>query len=202
MVNLLSFALCTLADVKGYLEISAGDTTKDELLKRLINSATRTIERYVGNRRFDSTAYTNEVYSGDGTRFLKVRNWPVTALTSLQFRTDGFNTPNWEDFETDFFNIETSDDQNDGVILSNQGFRKGIDNIRVSYVAGFTTIPEDVTQACIELVDYLFQKRKSSGIKSESMGDRTVTYFDQKSSSPIEALGLDDVLDNYRDFKF
>lgn len=203
MTALLSYSLTTLANTKESLGIASGTTTDDELLKRLINSATQTIERYLGGRRLASTAYTNERYDGTGTDKLKLRNWPVTAITDVQYMTGDYGTPKWESFDSDFYIVDTADGQNAGVIRYSAGsFNAGVENIQVSYTAGYTTIPFDIEEACIQIVSTMYKQRKARGIKSESLGDRSVTYFENKAGSIIENLGLDDVLDQYRDFNF
>lgn len=202
-----SYALTTLAKVKDQLDITSGDTTNNAVLEQLINAATDTIERYCGGRRFKRTTYTNEKYDGNGDKSIKLRHWPVTTLTSFQFLTGDFGSDNWEDFDSDFYNIETGDSRNGGVIYSQVTIPKGVDNIRVTYVAGgdidgADAIPDDIDQACIDYVVFMFNKRKAAGVKSESLGDRSITYFEQKGGSPIDILGLDEILDQYRDFKF
>lgn len=198
MSDLLSYALVTLNDTKDYLGVSVN--TDDDLIKRLINSATKMIENYC-DRRFLSTAYSNERYSGDGGHYLFLRNYPATSLTSIEYMTGDYNSPNWEAYDSEFYSIVTTDEKNGGVIYNDIPFYGGENNLRVNYTAGYTTIPEDIQQACLDLVSWFYKKRKTHGIKSESLGDRSVTYFDIKGSSPITDLGLDEMLDPYKTFK-
>lgn len=202
MTAILSYALISLTEVKESLGINVG--TYDNLLTRLINSATEQIENYC-NRRFTETVYT-EIYSGDGNQFLFLRNAPVTALTKIEFMTGDYDDPAWDAYESEFYNIDTTytggstmSNDNSGVVYNRVSFYKGFNNIRVSYVAGYSTIPSDVSESCVDLVSYLYKAKNSKGIKSESLGDRSVTYDTGATvKSAFDSLGLDDVLAQYR----
>jgi len=80
-----------------------------------------------------------------------------------------------EDSKLDADDFEVSEDH----IYYNAGFSEGHENIRVTYYAGYVTIPDDVTAYCLKLVKMAYENSKD--IKSEKIGPYSVTFFDNKS---------------------
>lgn len=75
-------------------------------------------------------------------------------------------------------------DEDMGQIYLSSGFPSGHKNITVWYVAGYssTTMPKNLVQICIDLVNIYYQNRgTSTGIKSEKLGDHTITFADEGS---------------------
>lgn len=211
MSNLVSYALIqTLSEIKEALDISGGD--HDAKLNGYINRATEIIEAYC-SRRFISTSYSNQLYSGNGTRFMSLRNWPVTNLTSVEAMTGDYSSPNWQSLDSSLYTLKSEGGKDRGLIylLGDDrtfpvygGFRKGVNNYRVNYTAGYIAadLPHDVREACIELVSWMFARRKATpGIKSETLGKYSYTLESPQSGryGLIQQLGLDILLAPYRD---
>ena len=72
-------ALVSLADTKTYMGITS--STDDALLERLINAESTRIENYC-DRNFREQTY-REAYNGSGQRRLRLRNFPVSAVTRV-----------------------------------------------------------------------------------------------------------------------
>ena len=82
-------ALTTLAKFQSYTGVS----TDDDLITSLIARATSEIERYC-DRTLNSTTY-RELYDGDGTKELRLDQYPITAVTLLSVGvTDAFGVMN------------------------------------------------------------------------------------------------------------
>lgn len=190
MTAILSYALTSLADVKESLGISSGDTSKDNLLIRLINKGTELIESYCG-RRFKGATFTSEKWDGDGSDY-SVRNFPITSVTNIQYLISDPNTDEWDTLDTSLYNF----DPETGIV--HYEFSTGFQNWRITYVGGYTTIPSDLAEACVDFVTYMYNHANSSGVKSERLGDRSVEWFATTNSSAIKELGIDDILDAYR----
>lgn len=204
MADLVSYALATLADVKESLGIDAGNTTQDNLIKRKINMATEMIESYCNlatNHHFKSTTYTNEVYNGINGDQLVLLMRPATAVSSFQYLNGGENIDSWDTIDTEDYFV----DLNSGLL---NGFSSGSNfgSIRVSYTAGYTTIPFDLSEACATIAAFLVDNGTSgSGIKRKREGQREIEYFQAGSQSGagssgdslIEQLNLDGVLNRY-----
>lgn len=203
MATLLSYALCSLEDVKESLGIDAGDTSRDNLIIRKINQATQVIEGWcmlAYGHHFKETTYTDEEYTGSGINQLSLLMRPVTSISSFQYRGTSQNEDNWDSVETEdyFSNLSTGTIN----LLSSQGTSFG--SVRVTYTAGYAVIPAALAEACATLAAYLVENGASgSVVKSKQEGQRKVEYFSPSGSdnagggSIIEQLGLDDMLQPY-----
>lgn len=198
MTALNSWALTSVADVKESLSIDAGDTTKDNLITRKINQATDMIESYCNldnDHHFASTTYTNEEYDGSGTDQLSLRARPVITFTSLEQRSSTQNINDWVTLSsTDYFV-----DDNAGVIDALLGFYYRWNLYRVTYTAGYATIPSDLAEACATLAAFMVENGTTGvAVKRKDQGPKSIEYFQpMQGGSLIENLGLDDVLARY-----
>lgn len=128
-------ALTTIEKVKAYLEI-ANDTSRDEVLTRLISSAQATIENYC-RRKFEVENYT-ESFDGP-VRKVFPEQYPIISITSLDY---GVN------------NLSIEKYKNRGTYID---LMRNYFDINLSYRSGYETIPNDLEQACIMLVDYYYK---------------------------------------------
>jgi len=74
-------------------------------------------------------------------------------------------------------------DEDDYVVFSDHlyipgGFCEGHGNIRITYYAGYDTIPDDLEEACLKLVQLVYEK--NTNVQSEKLGPYSVTYIDTK----------------------
>ena len=201
-MSLAAYAIPTLQEVKDYLKISIHDS--DAILETWINHASSSIEQYT-NRKIVVQSVSGEIYDGDGSDTLFVRYWPVTQLStesapttaqklaSLQYR----NGPDeaWTDIETDIDHIFI--DVNWPFIkLYEQTFPKGMRNVKISYKAGFSTIPGDIWRVSVEMVADMWNQSKHG--TSDRLGKSTVSI--QSSSTTYKDLKpeWEKVLDYYR----
>lgn len=198
MATLASYALTSVSDVKETLGISSGEDSKDNLITRKINQATDMMERWCGynvDQHFAETTYTNEEYDGNGSNRLILRNRPVTSITSFQYRDTTQNTDDWTDVESELY----FRDEKPGIISLLFTQTDHFQRYRVSYVAGYSTIPHDLAEACATLAAYLTDNSQTGvAVKRKEEGQREIEYFQpQQGSSLIEQLGIDDVLAGY-----
>lgn len=201
MAVLLSYALCSLEDVKEILGISSSDTSKDNLIIRKINQATEMIERYTG-RRFKATDYTNEEYDASGSDQLILKQRPINSLTAFGVRDTSQNESDWTETETELYFY----DANAGVmdlLFSTTGHWN---RYRVTYNAGYTTIPADIAEACAQLAAFLVENGTSgTNVKSKQEGQRKIEYFDTNnttgnSNSLFAQLNIDEILNSYANY--
>ncbi len=195
MTVLSTEALTTVADVKELLGISAGSTSKDNLITRNINYATKIILNYCGRTSFNDTAYT-EYYDGIGGTELVLRNRPVITVTSVAYNTEGNSTGAYTTLDSDDYFVDTEA----GIIKSQQQFVGNYHTWQVIYTAGYTTIPDDLAEACARMAAYMTEQGTAgTNVKKRQEGQRSVEYFESQGSSGslIESLGLDDILRPY-----
>ena len=160
--------LVKIERVKTYLEIASTDTAQDVLLQDLIARIGAWVERYC-DRTFAKATYI-EQYDGDGSDTLVVRQWPLMSVASLfddPLRVFGAAT---QIAATDFVLYK-----NTGIIrLDGLAFSTGIQNVKVTYDAGYTDTPDDVQQAVVELVADRFRNKENQGIRSLAIGSYRV----------------------------
>jgi hypothetical protein len=177
--------LATLNDTKTFLGITG--SSQDSAITMLLQQATAYIEMKCG-RTFASTVYTNEKYDGTGTRELKLNQYPIVTFTKLEKNNATDNSDDWDEIDsedywvdlttgiisltTDF--LDWDDDEDEG--LTEQIFLLGKNKYRATYTAGYGAIPSDLQYACMTFVGEALNKRKSMGIKSESLGDHSISF--------------------------
>lgn len=203
MATLLDFALVSVADVKESLGISAGDTSKDNLITRKINQATLYIESYCGLARdhhFKQTTYTNEEYDGGTGNTTVLRMRPVSTISSFQVRDSNASDGSFDDVESELYFSDLSA----GIIESNVNAFGGWNRYRVTYTAGYDPIPADLAEACATLASYYTENSASgTAVKKKQEGQRSIEYFDSQGTgdgSVIDQLGLDEVLSRYKQY--
>lgn len=167
-----SYALTTVAKLRIFLR-GAGDG-EGELLELLINMTTDFIETYC-DRRFASTVYTDEEYDGTGMRDLLLNNYPIISVTRLQLNNAADNSDDWEDVDVeDYFKYDSFANFK----LAASRFLKAPQRYRVTYTAGYATIPSDLEWACLKLCANAYRSGLAEGVKSEKLGDHTIVWFD------------------------
>lgn len=185
MVDVLSTAWSTLVLVREHLQIAASDTSKDEQLKSLINRATLALERYCGREQLKSKTYT-EYHDGDGDDYILTQERPIISVTSLH-----------DDPDRDFTATTLLTENEDFIVYSKEGmikkfedgvFNIGKQNIKLVYVAGYATIPDDAEMACTILVAFWYNKSGSEGHTSLSLGGLSKSYDPAAWPATVKAL--------------
>ena len=176
-----AYAILTLSEAKDFLGLANSYSDMDTYIESLINQASLQIEARIDNKVADQTV-SNEILSGDGSDILKPRYSPIVSVTTLQYQTDP--TADWQTLESTSEYILV-DPLWDYIQLYDSTFPSGTRNIKMTYVAGYETIPGDLFLVCLEKVADLWAQSKKGGgrfgIQSQSAGGPTsgsVTYKD------------------------
>lgn len=84
--------------------------------------------------------------------------------------------------------VGADEDRDPGMLYMSGGFIGG-EYYWVDYIAGYTTIPASLEEACLLLVKYKWDMlKKDSALKSESLGDYSYTLADLKNALPPDIL--------------
>lgn len=188
----MAFTFVTVAEVKNHIDETG--TTWDTIIASLIDQCTQYAMNYCGGRCFIAPE-TDDTEYFDIEEFQKkifLRNWPIQSITKVSFRSGTpYDNPVWEDY-----NPATDYVKNDRLgILQFQSLPKGVQNMKVVYKGGYANaanIPQDLKLIIIKIVAAEFNKRKSQGISSESIGGASISWEKHEDFKPI--------LDNYRRF--
>ena len=168
-------AILSLDVVKDYLSISLLTATDDDFLQLAINNQSSWIESQIINK-VKSQLITGEISDGTGRCRLRTKYFPIISLTLLQYLDENGT---WTDILTTLTDAilrnpenQFSNQNNSFYIELPTGYYfepfiytsdvNEIQNIKVSYYAGYAVIPTEIYDVCLErVVDYY--KRSSRG---------------------------------------
>ena len=173
--------LCALADVKAWLQTgqNAFPASDDALLLRLITAASQFIQIWL-NRQIAAADWI-EILDGNGGQQLAFANFPVSTVLSLSI--DGIAippAPGDGGFVAGYTFTPT--------ILSLRGFvfTRRAQNVLLTYTAGYSSVPPEIAQSCIELVGLRYRERARIGEVSKALGGgETVTYAQKDMSDDV-----------------
>lgn len=174
--------LCAPADVQAFLSLAAGQD--DALLTTLCTNASAAVLNFV-NRNLLSAAYT-ETRNGQGGDRMPLYEWPVNAVASVAIngavipRSGSINQPGY-----------VFDDKM--VYLRGYKFTRDVQNVVITYAAGYAAVPADVTQACTEIVAVKYKRRTNIDVSAKTLNGETISFT--QADMPASAKT---VLENYR----
>lgn len=152
-------ALTTLENVKYVWGRPQADTGDDERIITLINLITGRIEYWCG-RKFKSATYTAEKYDGNGDNYLFLKQYPIISVTEILRDDVAIGETAYKIYKEE------------GYILKETFWTHGYQNLKVTYDAGFTTIPPALAEIAIEWVIMLLEGRmKDAKVDGSEMGD-------------------------------
>lgn len=149
--------LCDLQDVRTWLGIDDSNTDEDSELSRLITSASLEFMNEIRRQDlFPAGDYTDRL-CGNGEHELFLKHYPINSIASVKLNgsaldeSDGTIT-GW------FFDTDNPFPEDRQKLIYIGGcwpcsyYR--IANLEITYNAGYSTVPEDIVQAVIELVAF------------------------------------------------
>lgn len=189
-----SYDLVSLAQVKEHLEISNAD--QDSYLSTLIERVTGYVEART-NRKLYTRTYTDELYDGSGTSVLRLKEWPITSVTAVSF-LDSQTSTTWTSQSLTYLVIDKETERSivfrDGTV-----FPQDFQNVKLSFVAGFTTLPVQLVGETLRFLTLLHRLK-----------DKQLEYVDSVSAmgqttrfvNPMKFLEESPIFDYYarRDF--
>lgn len=170
-------SLTTLPKVKIHLGISGSG--EDDLLNQLIDEVDSVIQHYTGRKSFDSASRT-EYLDGNGKDELFLAHRPLTDVTGVWVDPDGYYGKGTDAFpsedewtEGSYFvpqSEEAAEENASMLVAINRVWPEGRGNIKVTYTAGYETIPADLELAANMLVALTRKGRKEGGpLESETL---------------------------------
>lgn len=180
MTALKSYVFTSVEDVKETLGIPSSNSQSDNLIVRKINAATDMIENFLG-RRIIQTTYTNIEYDPTNSDQLILQQRPITELISFEIRGSDLNENDWETIDSTLYFV----DRAAGVIDLSFTTSGRWNSYRVSYTAGYVTVPSDLAEACATLAAFLVLNPTGNvaQIRSKQEGQRQTDYYDSTASS-------------------
>ena len=153
------------------------DTESITMVQEIITAASIWANNYT-SRNLKSRAYTLEdddtLYDGDGDNYIMLTQYPVTTLSSV-----------YEDIDR-VYGSDTLVDSDDYIIYARRGkllftdynIGYGYQNIKVLYTAGYITVPKDLQNAVIALIQFWYDSYTGNrfGVKSTRSETKGLTY--------------------------
>lgn len=166
--------LDTLANVKTFMGIS--DSTYDTELNQIMGYVDQMIKSYVGYD-IEEAAITDEVHSTDGeTEAFTVDYPPIVSGFVVKYDGETIESTNYEV------------DNSTGIVRMFYTPTRSLNKFTFSYTGGYSTTPEDLKYVFCSLTRDVFNNRKrGSDVKSERLGDYSITY---KGDSEVIQEGI------------
>lgn len=217
-------ALCELDVLKALLGVAT--SAQDVMHQATLDAACAAVEAYC-QRRFESADYA-EYYNGNGQYRLALRQRPVTSVAVLKVDEGGYFGKAADAFGTDTVLEEGVDwvlDYDVGQSQSTSGivyrigaswpathktWRPGavtvdrgpsLGNVYVSYTAGYSVVPTDVSYAAAQLAAHMLRTFKFGGVPiiSERLGSYAY-HLGVLKMNPPELGSTVSILSRYREF--
>lgn len=176
-------SVTTLSKLKEYLGVTS--TTDDVLMNRLIAGASTWFNNQVG-LDIVATIY-QQVNDGEGTRSVILKHFPITSVSSVV--VDGVTIPQRTSVTGSGWVLKA----NNVSLTPDYSFTDGLQNVVITYTAGYDVIPYDVEQAVIEMAAMRYRERTRIGVMSNTVGGESVSY--QTVTIPVS---VQSVVDSYK----
>lgn len=175
--------LCTVEDVKRFLDMKAGETRWDSMLDTdVIPGVSRQIEKHLRRSLEDTGVAAAEVFSliDSKATVIALDRYPVTSITSV-----------WEDSDEDWVDdtlleaaTDYTHDPDMGLLYRKTSYwLRGLRTVRVLYRGGYTVaadgalaVPDDLRLAVVEQVAHVWQRKGLLGSTAVSQGAAQTTY--------------------------
>ena len=170
-MSLSDDALVSLAEVKRFYfhDMEKSKSQDDDLFEELIDRITDQFELYCGVDSFHDNDYT-EYIDGNGSEYVFVKNNPLNSIASI------YDDVDWTWAAGSIVSSSDYRIADSRYIVLKYSLYNGTQNIKLTYNAGYTTIPGDLKQACIKEVVRGFKHRQDFDILSRSLDDGSVNY--------------------------
>jgi uncharacterized phiE125 gp8 family phage protein len=168
--------IVTLAQAKDYLNITT--TASDTKLPSFITSASQTIVNRIG---VVAATAVNEWHDGGSDRIVLRNQGPIASVTTV---TETIGTVAYTLTQVTLDSAPSggaftySVDLNRGVLVRRAAgvavpFASGVQNVHITFSAGFASVPADITEACLILIKERWQSQRGPKAQTEAEnGDR------------------------------
>lgn len=172
--------LITRQEYKAYKGISS--TNQDAAIDAIIPKVSKLIKTICKRTFIDYVDDPKiEVFAG-GTPFLLLNETPVIQVISLEYSIDYGNTYT-ELVEFTDFALNTEDDT--VVPIGVTEFPKYVNGYKISYLAGFETVPDDLKLAALDLTEYYI--RNDAAVHSPKAPGTNSVQIEYISASTLPA---------------
>lgn len=173
--------MCTVAQMHAYLNIPTGVTAADALLQQLITAASQFFIDYC-NRNFLSQTYLENrdgVGGGGGSQEFITLGFPIQTVQEVTICGSSIPAATGWPRSGYFFGAWY-------VGVDGYYIPRGRKIIQLQYTAGFAAYPNDLVQACIELVALKYKQKDRIGISgAASIDGQSAAFKDMDMSAAV-----------------
>lgn len=163
----MGLPLITKAEYKAYVGISS--TTQDTIIDSLIPKVSTLVKTICRRTFVDYVATAKVEYHEGGANIIVPDEGPVISVTSLEYSTNYGSTYTALVLYTDYA-VSKSDDT---IRCIGDTFPVAINGYKLTYTAGYSTLPDDLKLAVMDLVTY-YLKNDAAVHSSKAPGTNTV----------------------------
>jgi hypothetical protein len=169
--------LCTLAELKAWLPNQGNND--DAALQSLISNASLQVLHYIDRPHILASVLgaLSETYDGNDSDRLLPRQFPIISVTGVS--VDNLPIQQAASPVTTGFLWDAR-----RILLRGFRFCRGVQNVAITYTAGYSSVPLDLKQAAIEAFALSYRQRVRIGEKSNSMSGQVTISFDMSDVPP------------------
>lgn len=169
-------ALFTIFDFKNYKGIHS--TERDDQTIPVVAAVNELVESYC-NRKFTEFVSTpKEEYFDGNDNFVYLKEFPVIEVVSVEGSSDAGETYS----ELTNFYIDAEEgrlETKDSTAFVNSVFPRR--SLKVTYRAGYESVPKDLQMACLDLVEYYIEEQYTP---RKALGSDQIYFSDTKGLPP------------------
>lgn len=164
----MGLSLVTRTEFKSYAGLTS--PTQDAIIDALIPKVSALVKTLCRRTFIDYVNDSKTEYFDGGQNEFATEETPVLAVASLEYSSDYGNTYTSLVEYTDYVVSKVSG----GIrAISSAGFPEAINGYKVTYTAGYETLPEDLKLAIFDLITY-YMKNDSAIHSSKAPGTNSV----------------------------
>jgi hypothetical protein len=194
----MGLSLVTRAEYKAYQGISS--TTSDATIDALIVKVSELVKSLCGRTFVDYVNDAKVEYSEGGSPTIELAETPVLSVSSLEYSSDyGQTYTALTEYENYVFS-KTSNNLRPILVASpppeilgyvpygsrsNPMFPEAINGYRVTYTAGYETLPEDLKLAILDLISYYI--KNDSAVHTHKLAQPNTMQVEYVTSTNLPA---------------
>ena len=145
--------LLSLADAKAHLRINTACTDDDAYITALIKAARLSAENFTGKQIGSQTWL---MYQDEFSLETTISKAPINSIVSVTYKDEDGATQQITDYNTDLTGFPSRLEVKDLPALYEYGYNQ----FTVEFIAGFTTLPDDLKQAMLFIIGHLYENRQ------------------------------------------
>jgi hypothetical protein len=164
--------LTTLAAAKAWIATATMSSVDDGVIQEAVTAASQYFLNKVGRPSMSTVTSFTQRYNGNGNQQLFPLQDPIISISSLTVGCRSYPPSNGV---APGYLIDAS---NKSIYLIASRFDRGIQNVVLTYSAGFTAVPQDVATSVEMLVAQMYKRRSNVDQASVAMpqGGGTTSY--------------------------